>query len=290
MDIAIKCFVCHVKTDDWRNELVGLKSQHSSTFVTYFIKKILGDFQLIRNIDDESNCICADCLNRFEEYDWTCTMMQQYEKELYDLLVKTDALCCSKPKENADTTDTETKTAKKFGDPLTDSFAEQPSRNDDLDDDDDLLKVMVEPLNVPIPKDKQSDDELPNNEQLEPLFNEELDSGAVTHIDNPDFDCKAEGDDSSFDDNEDDDYVPQKRKIKLKKSRTVTNIKMEQSGEYTPKKRGRKPKIKDGEEERKPRKKREKKSYECKDCEKVFEKLVDFVVELKTLIFYTKLY
>lgn len=209
-------------------------------------------------------------------------MAKQYEKELYDLLVKTDALCNSEPKEET-TADinTETKISKTYCDPLTDLSVEQPLRNYELEGDEELMKVMVEPLEVAIPKYKQSDDELL-------LINEELDSGAVeTQADDPDFECKPdEGDDSSFIDNEDDDYVPQKRKAvklkKLKKPKTdmEVNVKMEVSGAPAPKKRGRKPKNKDGQEERKPRRKREKKTYECKDCEKVFEKLVDFVVTI----------
>lgn len=276
MDIT-KCFVCHVKTDDWRNDLNGLKSQHSCTLVTDFIKNILGEFNLMRNINDESNCICTDCLNRFEEYDWTCTMAKQYEKELYDLLVKTDELCRSAPKEDAVVidVDAETKVAKTFGDPLTDFPTGQPVRNDEVEGEEVLIKVMVEPLDVLIPKYKQSDDEEPTN-------NEELDIGAIeTQADDPDFDCKAEDDDFSFNDIEDDEYVPPKRKIKtnkVKKPKPMVNVKEEEGETTVPKKRGRKPKNREEQDEPKPRKKREKKSYECKDCEKVFEKLVDFVV------------
>lgn len=214
-------------------------------------------------------------------------MVKQYEKELYDLLLKTDELCNTEDKVFAEADiETETKIViKTFGDPLTDFVTEPSIRNEELDGDEELLKVMVEPLDVPIPKDKQSDDELP--------YNEELDSGAIeTQPDDPDFDCKAEDDDSSFDDNEDDDYVPQKRKIKPRKlTKTVTTIKVEDSEEATPrKKRGRKPKNKDGQNERKPRKKREKKSHECKDCEKIFEKLVDYVVRILEFILSIKIW
>lgn len=268
MSETIKCFVCHVKTDDWRNDLRGLKSQHSSTFVTDFIRKILGGFSLAIDIDDASNCICADCLNRFEEYDWTCTMARQYEQELYELLVKTEALRNSEPKgDAANYIDPGEKIEKTFGDPLTE-YSEQPIRNDEVDVEDELLKVMVEPLDLLI-KDKPSDDE------QDPEF--ELDSGAVENQqDDPDFGCKIEGD-SSYDDNEDDDYVPQKRKTKMKKVK-VSIASKEDPNAPAPKKRGRKPKNREPGEMPKPRKKREKKSYECKDCEKTFEKLVEYVV------------
>lgn len=271
MGEAIKCFVCNVKTDDWRNDLRGLKSQHSSTFVTDFIRKILGGFNLTQDIDDATNCICADCLNRFEEYDWTCTMARQYEQELYDLLVRTEALRSSELQGGAaDHTDAEEKIEKTFsggGDPLIE-YSEQQIRNDEIDVEDELLKVMVEPLEL-LMKDKLSDDE------QDPEF--ELDSGAVQNEqDDPDYGCKIE-DDSSYEDNEDDDYVPQKRKIKLRKVK-IPIVNNDDSDVSVPKKRGRKPKNREPGEMPKPRKKREKKSYECKECEKTFAKLVEYVV------------
>lgn len=261
MDDIIKCFVCHVKTDDWRNELRGLRSQHSCTYVTEFIKKILGDFDFKRNIEDDANCICADCLNRFEEYDWTCTMAKQYEKELYELLVKTDTLCQSNVK--GEIADIEPLIDRPIGDPLIE-FNEQPVRNE-MDDDGDLLKVMAEPLRIP--KDKQYDED----ENV-------VDSGAIdTQDDDPDFNCKLEAD-SVHEDSEDEEYRPQKRSAKVKKQKAA-NAKSSDSNAPMPKKRGRKPKNRDGVEV-KPRKKREKKSYECKNCEQVFEKLVEFVVSI----------
>lgn len=260
MDETLKCFVCHMKTDDWRNELHGLKSQHSRTHVTDFIKKILGDFETKRNIDDTSNCICVDCLNRFEEYDWTCTMVKQYEKELYDLLVHTESLC-SVEKSSADVS-----IGRPYLDPLT-GFVETSFRNDDIDGagDDDLLNVMVEPL--VIPKDKPSDED-----------DGALDAGAVENTDDdPDFNCKIEEDSNHEVSEEDDEYSPQKRNSKAKK--TNPNVKDEDESVPTPKKRGRKPKNRNElDDVQKPRKKREKKIYECKNCDKVFDKCVEFVV------------
>lgn len=273
MDEPLKCFVCHMKTDDWRNELEGLKSQHSSTYITDFIRKILGDFETKRNINDHANCICVDCLNRFEEYDWTCTMAKQYEKELYDLLVHTESLCFTEKKNDAPVDDTEPSIGRPYLDPLT-GFVETSFRNDDIDGigDDDLLNVMVEPLLIP--KDKQSDEE-----------DLALDCGAFENVDDDsDFSFKCEAE-SNHDNGgkDDDDYSPQKRSVKAKKTK-LSAIKVEDSNvpatASAPKKRGRKPKNREGTEEdgKKPRKKREKKIYECKNCEKVFDKCVEFVV------------
>lgn len=231
-------------------------------------------------------------------------MAKQYEKELYDLLVKTDGLIGASPvADAAPNTDAKTKLAKTFADPLTElnDFPIEPSiRTDELevaggvpdggdDADGDLLKVMVEPLTImTIPKDKPSDDELADNDEMELPYNEDLDSGAVENQkDDPDFHCKVEDDDgSSFIDNEDDDYVPQKRQAKRKKAKAAPIGKTEDGAEPVPKKRGRKPKIRDEQTERKPRKKREKKTHECKECEKVFDKMVDYVVSTSLLIFW----
>lgn len=260
-----------MKTDDWRNELDGLKSQHSSTFITDFIKKILGDFETKRNVDDQSNCICVDCLNRFEEYDWTCTMAKQYEKELYDLLVHTESLCFTEKKENDEPIDSiEPSIGRPYLDPLT-GFVEVSFRDDDIDGmgDDDLLNVMAEPLLVP--KEKPSDEE-----------DLALDCDATGNIDD-DSDFKTEA--SSNHGQDDDEYLPPKRTPKAKKTK-LGAIKVENSdvpapptAASAPKKRGRKPKNQDGTEDvKKPRRKREKKTYECKNCEKVFDKCVEFVV------------
>lgn len=267
--IALKCFVCHVKTDDWRNDLRGLRSQHSCTYVTDFIKTILGDYNTKRNVDDETNCICADCLNRFEEYDWTCTMAKQYEKELYDLLVKTEELCCSEVK--GESTDTEPQIGRPFYDPLTGlqpfRNTEQPFRNDEVDAEVEIEKVMAEPLIIP--NNKPSDDDEDNV----------LDSEAVDNPDDdPDFNCKIEEDDVVHDDSEDEEYLP-KKAAKVKKPKVSTNnTKSEDPNAPLPKKRGRKPKNYEPGEVRPQRKKREKKTYECKNCDKVFNKLIEFVV------------
>lgn len=271
--VALKCFVCHVKTDDWRNELRGLRSQHSSTYVTDFIKKILGDYNIKRDIDDVANCICADCLNRFEEYDWTCTMAKQYEKELYDLLIKTEELCCSEVK--GEIIAVEPQVERPFVDPLNE-FVEQPFRNDEADPETDLVNVMVEPLLIL--NDKPSDDE--DNEDNEVNG---LDTGVVEiPEDDPDFNCKLEAD-SNHEDSEDDEYLPQKRNIKAKKPK-VTNIKVEHPNAPPSKKRGRKPKIREPGEVLKPRRKREKRTYECKNCDKTFTKLIEFVVSKQFFI------
>lgn len=96
MDLYTDCFVCDIKTDEWRCALSGLVSQHSNTPVTVLIRTVLGVFQTTRNIDDELNCICADCLRRIEDCDWQRQAAQRCERELYELLVRTEAQCLAK--------------------------------------------------------------------------------------------------------------------------------------------------------------------------------------------------
>lgn len=93
MELNTKCFVCNIKTDEWRSGLCGLMSQHSSTLITVLIRSILGSFQLSRNVDDESNCICSDCLSRIEDCDWQRIAAQRCERELYELLLQTETQC-----------------------------------------------------------------------------------------------------------------------------------------------------------------------------------------------------
>lgn len=88
--MVIKCYVCNSATDDWRSNLIGLKSQHSNVLVTDLLKKVLNGFQSMRNIDDELNCICIDCLSKIEDYDWICLRAKQSEKDLYNILIQTE--------------------------------------------------------------------------------------------------------------------------------------------------------------------------------------------------------
>lgn len=90
MDLHVRCFVCSIKTDEWRSGLHGLVSQHSNTLITVLIRTILGTFQSNRDIDDELNCICPDCLSRIEDCDWQRIAAQRCERELYELLVRTE--------------------------------------------------------------------------------------------------------------------------------------------------------------------------------------------------------
>lgn len=88
--MEIKCYVCNSATDDWSSNLIGLKSQHSNILITDLLKNVLNGFQSMRNIHDQLNCICIDCLSKIEEYNRMYLRAKQCEKELYDILVQTE--------------------------------------------------------------------------------------------------------------------------------------------------------------------------------------------------------
>ena len=59
--------------------------------IVTFIGQLLGDFVSQRNVNDESNCICSDCLSRIYSYDWMRLKVKEQEKELRTLILKSEA-------------------------------------------------------------------------------------------------------------------------------------------------------------------------------------------------------
>lgn len=88
--MEVICYVCNETAKDWRRNLVETKSKHSKTSIATFIKTFLKDNVSERNVDDESNCICSDCLSRIYAYDWMCINVKKQENELRQLLLKTE--------------------------------------------------------------------------------------------------------------------------------------------------------------------------------------------------------
>ncbi|XP_055308913.1 gastrula zinc finger protein xFG20-1-like isoform X2 [Sitodiplosis mosellana] len=85
------CFICNTESDDlWKMNEVS--SQHTNTPIVELLKEILGVFDIKRTIDCESNCICSDCFNRLEEYDWACDIAKKREKDISDTFLKTETL------------------------------------------------------------------------------------------------------------------------------------------------------------------------------------------------------
>lgn len=94
MDVI--CYVCNEETSDWHRNLMEIKSKHSKTPIVQFIVKFLADYVSQRNINNESNCICSECLNRIQSYDWMCVKIKEQENELRTLILKTESYFTSK--------------------------------------------------------------------------------------------------------------------------------------------------------------------------------------------------
>lgn len=86
-----KCYICNKESSDWRRNFAEIKSQHTQTSISHLIRQFLGDFQSMRNIDNESNCICGECVQKIDDYDWTCHRAIEQEEKLRDLLWSTEA-------------------------------------------------------------------------------------------------------------------------------------------------------------------------------------------------------
>lgn len=81
------CYMCNKESSDCQRNLADIKSQHTETPISDLIKRILGDFMPLRKIDDKSNCICVECLQQFNDYDWMCQQVIEQESRLRDLLL-----------------------------------------------------------------------------------------------------------------------------------------------------------------------------------------------------------
>lgn len=84
------CYICDKNADEFRSNLTAIKSQHSGSSIAFFINKFLSEFQSDRDVIDPKNGICMGCLQKIEEYDWSCMMAERFEKELSEILLKTE--------------------------------------------------------------------------------------------------------------------------------------------------------------------------------------------------------
>lgn len=84
------CYVCSKESTDWRRNFIEIKSQYTQTTISQFIRNFLGDFASLRNIDNESNCICTECLRQIDCYDLICQQVLEQETKLRELLWTTE--------------------------------------------------------------------------------------------------------------------------------------------------------------------------------------------------------
>lgn len=88
--MEIFCYLCNNKTKDWSQNLKKIKSKHSGTLITDYIAQFLGDFESVRNLYDEANCLCSLCLSRIHAYDWMIVKTKEQEKVLRQVLIATE--------------------------------------------------------------------------------------------------------------------------------------------------------------------------------------------------------
>lgn len=84
------CYVCDKEVHIWRQNICKLKLPHSKRTIGDLLKQFLGDIQPTRNVDNESNCICVECFDRMNKYDWLWTTALKKEEELRHLYLNTE--------------------------------------------------------------------------------------------------------------------------------------------------------------------------------------------------------
>lgn len=302
--------MCSIKTDEWRSGLHGLVSQHSNTLITVLIRTILGTFQSTRNVDDELNSICPDCLSRIEDCDWQRIAAQRCESELYELLVRT---------EKRSTDDAAAEIVKASG------SAEMASgiNNEQLPATG-LLSDMDDKTNVPATSDQstKAKETTTDPEQLDRFYEEhyddiedefddfdydidgdedDIDGMAFNEEDDPDLPYYVErrsSDEDYYDEEDDELYdedwdggktaverTPVLPKGKIGRPRNLPVEKKAKGKVGRPKSRPDKipkplgrPRIHPLVERRPAGRPSERKSYECKQCDQVFTKNMQFQV------------
>lgn len=100
------CYVCSEESTDLCRNFTEIKTQYTQTSISQFIRKLLGDFESMRNIDGESNCICIECLRQIDGYDLMCQQVIEQETKLRHLLLASETKFMDMKKEPIDTNDT----------------------------------------------------------------------------------------------------------------------------------------------------------------------------------------
>lgn len=85
-----KCYFCNKNQGVEFRKLFNLRSKHSNKLIIDFIYEFQSHFVSERNLYDEFNWICSECLSRIYSYDWTYMRLKEQEKELRSLLLFTE--------------------------------------------------------------------------------------------------------------------------------------------------------------------------------------------------------
>lgn len=91
------CFVCNTKTQKYCQNLRKIIIKSTGTRLSNLIEKFLNEVGSERQVNDVSNVLCFDCLRKLLSYDQMVLMINNSEKELRDLLSKTEFDLLNKP-------------------------------------------------------------------------------------------------------------------------------------------------------------------------------------------------
>lgn len=86
----VVCYLCNEPASDWRANFVELYSKHTKTGIIDLFKRFLADFPSQRIIDDDSNRICVNCLDKIDDYDLMLATVAEKEITLRRMLFNTE--------------------------------------------------------------------------------------------------------------------------------------------------------------------------------------------------------
>lgn len=88
--MEVHCYLCNSETEDFCENFSQINSKHTQTPIVEYIIQFLGDFISKRNVYDEANCMCMECVSRIHAYDWSVLKAKEQEKVLTNILMKTE--------------------------------------------------------------------------------------------------------------------------------------------------------------------------------------------------------
>lgn len=88
------CYLCNENVTllvPSNQNFVHIHTNHTKTRLSDLLKRFLGDFESSRNIENDSNSICDECLQKIDDYDCINFEAIQHEANLRALLLSTEA-------------------------------------------------------------------------------------------------------------------------------------------------------------------------------------------------------
>lgn len=159
--MEVLCYLCNSETEDFCENFSQINSKHTQTPIVEYIIQFLGDFISKRNVYDEANCMCMECVSRIHAYDWSVLKAKEQEKVLSNLLMETETTLAIEEHSKANVVAGLIDICNRVGenDPLrSDPLKCEPLENDAMTEedvtmsDDEMSSVPeAEPVIVPMP-------------------------------------------------------------------------------------------------------------------------------------------